>query len=182
MLSLKGLIVLVIFSLLSGYFTYTFSIKTDQLSDEVELTDRITNNPLDVIVNDLEGKAVALKKWQSDLVVLNFWGTWCPPCRREIPLLVQLHKKYLNKGVKIIGIALDDPAAVKSYLEDNYVPYPVLWGSTNVTQLMKELGNEYGSLPFTVVVDSKGKIMNVHLGEIEEQPFVEILDGLLKIL
>ena len=102
MLPLKGLIVLVIFSLLSGYFTYIFSVKTDQLSDEVELTDRITNNPLDVVLNDLEGKAVVLKKWQSDLVVLNFWGTWCPPCRREIPLLVQLHKKYLNKGVFLV--------------------------------------------------------------------------------
>ena len=111
----------------------------------------------DFSLRNLKGNYESLDSYRGQVVVLNFWGTWCPPCRREIPLLVQLHKKYLNKGVKIIGIALDDPTAVKSYLEDNYVPYPVLWGSTKVTQLMKELGNEYGSLPFTVVVDSKGK-------------------------
>ena len=97
-----------------------------------------------------------------------------------MPLLSRLHEKYAPQAVQFLGIALDDPKAVASYLEESEVSYPILWGSSNVSLLMSELGNNFGSLPFTAVLDSEGTVLLTYLGEVKELEFVKRLEKLIK--
>ena len=135
---------------------------------------------LDQEFSDLGGTLVPLKKWNANFTVINFWGTWCPPCKKEMPLLSRLSQKFKSQNVQFIGVALDDPESVKSFLETHDVAFPILWGSADVSLFMSDLGNNFGSLPFTAVIDSQNTILFTQLGEVEEEPFSEELEKLIK--
>ena len=97
-----------------------------------------------------------------------------------MPLLSRLSQKFKSQNVQFIGVALDDPESVKSFLETHDVAFPILWGSADVSLFMSDLGNNFGSLPFTAVIDSQNTILFTQLGEVEEEPFSEELEKLIK--
>ncbi len=105
---------------------------------------------------DLNGKSVSLSDFHGKVVVLDFWATWCPPCRREIPDFIDLQKEYGPRGVQIVGIALDEPEKVQAFARQNGMNYPVLLGSDDVS--MKYGGIE--GIPTTFIIDKSGKIVN----------------------
>jgi cytochrome c biogenesis protein CcmG/thiol:disulfide interchange protein DsbE len=88
--------------------------------------------------------------------VLDFWATWCPPCRAEIPDFIDLQNEYGSQGVQIVGIALDEPEKVLAFARQNGMNYPVLLGSDEVS--MKYGGIE--GIPTTFIIDRDGKIVN----------------------
>ncbi len=100
----------------------------------------------------LDGTPRRLDKWPGELVVLNFWATWCPPCLREIPAFIALQDKYRARGVQFIGVALDQAAAVAPFVAERGVNYPIVLGDDAVVRLMQRLGNDIGGLPYTVVL------------------------------
>jgi thiol-disulfide isomerase/thioredoxin len=118
---------------------------------------------------DLEGKARSTREWQDKLLVLNFWATWCPPCREETPLFVELQEQYADRGVQFVGLAIDDKAAVMDFVDSYGVEYPMLLGDINAMAVSKQLGNRFQGLPFTVIVAPGGQIVARHFGGLKRE-------------
>ena len=113
-------------------------------------------------LKDVSGKSVKSSDFKGKVVILDFWATWCPPCRAEIPHFVALQDKYAGKGLVIVGISVDSdgPAVVSSFMKANQINYPIVMGTPDIAQL-------YGAtqgIPTTFVIDRKGNIVATHLG------------------
>lgn len=117
----------------------------------------------------LNGTSQTLAQWRGKVVVLNFWATWCGPCREEMPMLDALRSQWRNQGVEVVGIALDQPVEVQNFLRSLRIGYPVLLGDADTLSLMRSLGNRTGGLPFTVILDRQGKVVARLTGKLSEQ-------------
>ncbi|MBA1147719.1 TlpA family protein disulfide reductase [Ectothiorhodospiraceae bacterium WFHF3C12] len=107
---------------------------------------------------DLSGEARAIAEWDGQVLVVNFWATWCPPCVEEIPELVDVQSRFGQKGAQVIGVALDERENIEGFLREVPVNYPVLHGATRAFRVLDAYGNERGTLPYTVVVGRDGEI------------------------
>jgi thiol-disulfide isomerase/thioredoxin len=123
----------------------------------------------DAQVTDLAGKQRNLGEWQGQVRVLNFWATWCEPCREEIPGFMQVREKLLRSGVEFVGIAIDQAAKVAHFAQTFKVSYPLLLAGAGGLDLMRKLGNPGGGLPFTVIVDQTGGVAFRNLGLLSKQ-------------
>lgn len=129
--------------------------------------------------NDLLGGTRSLAEWRGKVVVLNFWATWCAPCREEIPMLVAARERYAGSGVEILGIAIDTAAKVTEYVAQMKIPYPILLAGADGLELMRNLGNQASGLPFTVLVDRAGRPAARKLGALRQEDLDSMLAGLL---
>ena len=129
---------------------------------------------------DATGKQRLSSEWQGKILVINFWATWCPPCRKEIPEFIALQSELANQGVVFIGIAIDEEKAVKNYQEDMGMNYPVLVDNANGVALAKEFGDSMEAVPFTVIVNREGKIIFRKPGEVTKSELMSQLSPLLK--
>ena len=128
---------------------------------------------------DLSGKPQTLSQWSGKVLVVNFWATWCAPCREEIPALMNVQKQYISNGVKIVGISLDNVVKVREYAEEMRIDYTLLIGVAETLGLGKDLGNHAGVLPFTVVLDRTGKLVHAQAGALTEASLGAVLAPLL---
>ncbi len=128
---------------------------------------------------DLAGKEHGLEEWRGKVVVLNFWATWCPPCREEIPLFIDLQKQLGAQGLQFVGIAIDDASAVASYQREIGINYPSLLGGDGGMGLMSAYGNAAGSLPFTVILDREGRIVARKVGAFRRAQLEPLLSPLI---
>ena len=133
----------------------------------------------DFILPDLSGKLQDVSQWDGKVVLVNFWATWCPPCRREIPAFIELQDQYREHGLQIVGVAIDEPEVVRQFADTVGVNYPMLNGTLKATQLARAFGNSYGALPYSVLVDRHGVIRYVRPGELTRGRLVEQLKPLL---
>jgi thiol-disulfide isomerase/thioredoxin len=120
-------------------------------------------------MDDVDGTGSRkLADWRGKALLVNFWATWCGPCREEIPLLVKLQAKYAAQGLQVIGIATDetDRKRVQEFLRRMVVNYPMLMGDENVASLVAGFGGNLVGLPYTVVLDRNGRPLKVHAGEL----------------
>lgn len=117
---------------------------------------------------DLDGAERDFAEWQGKHSLLNFWATWCAPCRREIPLLKAFQDEHGSEGFQVIGIAVDFPEQVAAYAEDAQFNYPVLVGQEDAMAVAETSGVEFIGMPFTMIVASDGELLNTHIGEILE--------------
>lgn len=124
---------------------------------------------------DLTGKPQSLGQWQGKLLVINFWATWCAPCREEMPALNRIHNKYAAKGVQIVGIAADSADKVLQFSNETVIGYPLLVDQAGAMEFSRRLGNRFGLLPHTVVIGADGKPIFSKLGVIQEQEFEAII-------
>lgn len=115
-----------------------------------------------------DGKAASLTQWQDRLVVVNFWATWCAPCRKEMPELDRFQQKHAANGVQVVGVALDGTADVEAFLRDTPVGYPILLAPNPAANPSLPFGNTYGALPFSVLLGRDGRILDTRLGEVSE--------------
>ena len=130
-------------------------------------------------LSDLHGHVQPLTQWRGKVLVVNFWATWCAPCREEIPLLMKLQAKYEDRGVQLVGIAVDQPEKVRPYAAEMGMNFPILVGGSDAIELTRLLGNRAGVLPFTVVLNRKGDIALREIGIVEEAPMEALLSSLL---
>ncbi len=118
----------------------------------------------DFTLRDLAGKTHSLASWRGKVVLLNFWATWCPPCRREIPLFIDLQRRYEKQGLQIVGISLDNPEAVARYWQEMHINYPLLIADETTYELMAAYGNRQGGLPYSVLITADGRIAGAKIG------------------
>ena len=117
---------------------------------------------------DLNNVMTHSSKWNGQYKLINFWATWCAPCRREIPLLNNTQKEYQDMSVQIIGIAVDVLDDVIAYSEETPFEYPVLVGEEEAIAIAENANIEFIGLPFSMLVDDQNEIIKTHLGEIKE--------------
>jgi thiol-disulfide isomerase/thioredoxin len=111
------------------------------------------------------GQPLSLGPWRGQPLVVNFWASWCPPCVRELPQFDRFAREYGPRGWRVVGLALDNPQAVREFLQRVPVSYPIGLAGLDGSALMAGLGNDQGALPFTVVLDTHGQIARTHLGQ-----------------
>jgi len=128
---------------------------------------------------DTHGEDQALSQWKGKVVVVNFWATWCEPCREEMPEFVQTQRELGGRGVQFVGIAIDELDKVTPFEKTLALNYPVLIGGYGAIELSKTFGNRLAALPFTVIVDRHGKIAHTQLGRLKPPQLRSILAHLL---
>jgi len=124
---------------------------------------------------DMNGRLVSLADFKGKVAILDFWATWCPPCRREIPDFIKLQSEYGSKGAQIVGIALDQPNKIKTFVKDNGMNYPVLLGTN-------EVAANYGgveAIPTTFIIDKSGNIVAKYEGFRSKETFESQIKKLL---
>jgi cytochrome c biogenesis protein CcmG, thiol:disulfide interchange protein DsbE len=127
-------------------------------------------------LSDLAGKKLRLSDYRGHVVLLDFWATWCDPCKREIPHFVEMQNRYGPQGLQVIGISMDDDEKLAREFQGQFkMNYPVAMGST-------ELADQYGGilgLPITFVIDREGRIASRHVGATEAEVFEAEIKKLL---
>ena len=117
---------------------------------------------------DRYGKDQDFEQWRTRILIVNFWATWCEPCRDEVPDLLRIQAKHAAKSVQVVGIALDSADKVREFADEYHIGYPLLIGGMQIMDIARRLGNTAGGLPYTVVMDASGKVVVKHLGRISE--------------
>ena len=124
-------------------------------------------------LSDMEGVMRSSSEWDGKPKLLNFWATWCAPCRREIPLLKDTQDAQ-GGSLQVIGIAVDFMDDVVAYAEDAQFNYPILVGETDAMEVAESSGVPFIGLPFTMIVSASGELIDTHVGEIEAQHIDQI--------
>jgi thiol-disulfide isomerase/thioredoxin len=112
------------------------------------------------------GPPLAMQSLRGKPLVLNFWATWCPPCIEELPLLDGFYRENSSKGWQVLGLAIDQPSAVRKFLERTPVSFLIALGGMGGTELGHALGNLAGGLPFTVVIGADGTVRQRKMGRL----------------
>lgn len=129
----------------------------------------------DLALPDVQGEMRQVSQWKGKRSVVNFWATWCAPCVKEMPDLQALADAHPDK--QIIGIGIDSAANIRTFLQKVPVTYPLLVAETGGVDLLRQLGNAKGGLPFTLVLDEEGRILHHVLGQIDPEDIERHLVG-----
>lgn len=124
---------------------------------------------------------IKLSDYKGKLVLINFWASWCAPCRAELPNLVDLQKKYKEQNFTVIGLALEDKPFIKKFIKDQSLTlnFPITTGKTATNKIIKQYGNPDGLLPYSVLVSPKQEILAIYPGIISKTKMNRVLDRLL---
>jgi thiol-disulfide isomerase/thioredoxin len=128
---------------------------------------------------DLDGQTHSLNEWHGKIIVVNFWATWCPPCRKEIPEFVELQENYGPKGLQFVGIALEENESVAAYLTTLKTNYPMLIGGDQAMALAQKMGNIAGILPFSLVFNRNGQLIHRQAGPFSKEDLIKLINPLL---
>jgi thiol-disulfide isomerase/thioredoxin len=132
-----------------------------------------------VALPDAKGREQSIGQWKGKVLVVNFWATWCVPCREEMPEFVKAQQELGPRGLQFVGIAIDDVAKVEAFAAELAINYPVLIGGYGAIELSRSFGNRLGALPFTIIVDRAGRISHTQLGPIKDEHLRAIVLQLL---
>ncbi len=157
--------------LIAGVATYQFqdqpqteNLPPEPIAESKEATPVATN--IDFALADLDGNMRQLSEWNGKGRLVNFWATWCAPCRREIPLLKKTQEAHAGDGIQVIGIAVDFPEQVIAYAEEAQFNYPILVGQEDAMAAAEASGIDFIGMPFTMVLAPDGELLKTHIGEI----------------
>ncbi len=134
---------------------------------------------LTVQLPDLQNRPRALSEHQGKVLVVNFWATWCPPCREEVPVFIETQAKYGGKGLQFVGIALDDPQKVAAFAQEFGINYPVLIGGVEETEILRQLGNSGGGLPYTLIYGRNGQLLEKIIGGLDQARLEHLIQPLI---
>jgi thiol-disulfide isomerase/thioredoxin len=117
-------------------------------------------------LNDLEGRPTPIVRWQGKSLVINFWATWCAPCRREIPLLKSVASEWAGRDIAVVGIAVDYRDKVLDFAREFKIDYPLLIGEQDALDVAAKFGMDSPAFPFTVFTDRRGEVVALFVGEL----------------
>ncbi len=135
---------------------------------------------LAVELPDPSGRVQRIDQWRGKVLVVNFWATWCVPCREEMPGFIKAQAASGGRGLQFVGIAVDKPEPVQRFASELGLNYPTLIGGLPAMVLSRELGNRLVALPFTIVLDRGGRVVATHLGPVKPADLHAIVDPLLQ--
>ncbi|HIF50564.1 MAG TPA: TlpA family protein disulfide reductase [Thiotrichaceae bacterium] len=170
------IIIIIVLALLSSIGGYQLqqNIQADKLEPAIVVKNPIAPKEVigtkfeDFSLSDVDGVQRHLSEWQGKVMVINFWATWCSPCREEIPAFIELQQQYASDGLQFIGIALQQAEEVREFIDEFNVNYPSLVGDDDVIKAAKKLGNDIGALPYTVIIDRNGVISFTRRGPLSK--------------
>ena len=129
----------------------------------------------------LDGRMHDFDEYDGRHRLLNFWATWCAPCRREIPLLKEFQAEQGDDGILVIGIAVDVMEDVQQYAEAAEFNYPILVGEMDAMAVAEQSGLQFHAMPFTMIVTADGEYLNAHFGELHRSDLDKISDVLARL-
>ncbi|MGO9424006.1 MAG: TlpA family protein disulfide reductase [Steroidobacteraceae bacterium] len=141
---------------------------TDGFDTAVPPVVKVPERVPDFSLADRSGKLTSIKSWDGKSLIINFWATWCQPCRREIPLLEALNSRWAGRGVAVIGIAVDHRDRVAAYADELKIAYPLLVGEQDALEAAAAFGVESPAFPFTVFTDRRGEVVALYVGELHQ--------------
>lgn len=168
-----------IFALGAGSFLRTLLSEAYQTELSSEESQQGAQAILSASLPDLQGENQEVSQWLGKVMVVNFWATWCTPCREEIPEFIEAQKKYGEQGLIFIGIAIDQTDKVKMFSQEFGINYPVLVGSFNTWSLLEAAGNRHSALPYTVVINRSGELVENYLGRVDLKKLEKMIIPLL---
>lgn len=115
------------------------------------------------------GETIALAAWRGRPLLVNFWATWCPPCVEELPMIEAFWREHAGNGIQVLGLAIDQPSAVRRFLQRQALSFPIGLAGLQGTALARGLGNVNGGLPFSVFFGKDGGIWRQKLGQLKAQ-------------
>jgi len=127
--------------------------------------------------HDLQGASRSLGEFQGKVLVLNFWATWCAPCREEMPAFSRLQAAWAARNVQFVGLSSEDPPKVAAFARSLGVTYPLWVGGDEVEELSRRLGNVTGALPHTLVLDRSGRVVAAKVGAYTETALTAVLEN-----
>lgn len=133
----------------------------------------------DLEFRDLDGRPHRLSEWNGKLLLLNFWATWCTPCLKEIPLLIQAQRDYGPRGLQVVGLALDQREAVEGFRARLGINYPLMLGEADIIAAMDALGDQLGAFPFSVLIAPDGRILARESGALTGPELRDWVEGRL---
>ncbi len=134
-----------------------------------------------LVLNDLDGQSHNLYEWHGQVIMLNFWATWCGPCQIEIPDFIDYQSRFNANGLQVIGVGLDEIRKLRNYARTVGINYPILHADPELQYtLLKQWGNSFGILPFTVIIDRDGHLVFMQQGIFRKEAFNQIVKPLLK--
>jgi peroxiredoxin len=153
-------------------------LTTRDASDAATANPAIGQTRPEFAMMDIKGNIRNIKDWDGQVVLLNFWATWCPPCLREIPDFIEVQHELADHDFQIIGIAVDNETDVRDFVSTMSMNYPVMAGEMEAIELSQRYGNSIGGLPYSAIIDKNGKITHTITGELSKDRLKSILEQL----
>lgn len=125
------------------------------------------------------GNERAIGDFDGQVVLVNFWATWCAPCLQEVPALVEAQAALGKRGLQVVGVALDDAKPVREFADEHDINYPLMVGGREAFTVASDYGNSRGVLPYTVVIDRDGVIRETHLGALTQSEIEDLVEPFL---
>lgn len=162
-------LIVILFALWEGLAIYHSLNFWKRDSVQASPPDGFSRSPiLDLALPDLNQRIQSMRQWDGRVLVVNFWASWCEPCKGEMPMLRQLQAAWPADQVRFVGIGIDEQAAVSTYLRRQPMNYPMLLGSQATLDLTVPYGNRQSAIPFTLVFDPAGRVVLHKLGRVGE--------------
>jgi thiol-disulfide isomerase/thioredoxin len=170
-------------ALMAGALLYVARIPVEsaplQVVEQPTMPEVVTHPSF--VLPDVDGTPHDFSEWQGKNRILNFWATWCAPCRREIPLLKAFQDEQHGNGFQVIGIAVDFPEPVARYAEAAEFNYPILVGEQDAMAVAESSGVEFIGLPFTMFVASDGELLSAYIGELHQSHLDTVVDVMTRL-
>jgi thiol-disulfide isomerase/thioredoxin len=182
-LSTRGIVIVVVAALAAGAGFYAYQQRARRAAEPPPAPPvpvaRLAATVPSFSLADREGRMRTLADWQGKALIVNFWATWCAPCRKEIPLLQELQRDHADEGFQVVGIAVDFRDKVLSYADEMKIDYPLLIGEQEAMDAASAFGVEAVGFPFTIFTDTQGRIVAAHMGELT-RPQADLILGAVR--
>ncbi|MBI4006621.1 MAG: TlpA family protein disulfide reductase [Gammaproteobacteria bacterium] len=178
-----GLIIAILSGVIGFKVHRSFQADTNQTNTNVTIsrsgTDIIGRLRPEFSLPDMNGAMHNVTEWDGKVVAINFWATWCPPCRDEIPEFIKLQEKFADQGLQFIGIALQQARDVREFATTLGINYPILVGEEEVIDVATQYGNYFGALPYTVIINRESHIAFIKPGPLQAADAERVITSLL---